>query len=757
MAKPTTGDGRQSLQVQANFSERPADLPLIFAYAFSRGGALLDAKPLDEKGGAKLSIPRSKEAQAVRVVLAPEVEKDRLDAGEVLRRGGIERRVALRVGAEVPEVRIDVHPELIRPWIGRRCTVRGTLLKRVVSGGVPLQLPVCHATVDIYEVDPWHIVLPRLPDLELDRLRDILDGPWPPIDLPTPVPELDVDVPLPDPIGPIALNPQPLPPRMLNPGLARAFAPQPEPPRIRDRLLTSALNPQPEPPRPRVMPQDIPVPSPRIAALPAELMMVNRAARPALERAVLAHLDVLRPVLCRLFPRFVRRTKVASVVTDECGHFRAVVWRSIFDTDQPDLYFTARQRMWPGFWVTIYERLPVACHTYWDYACGSEVTLVTTHPLARACAPCPPVVAPNNWVLFMAIGNSSVWRIHGANDDTHVGAPGYQPNLRGLLDGMRPWGGTLRPRLEFDNSLRDTLGVRYYRVSFKRPAEPAGAWRPSTEAVNRHYTHEVGDDLILQQYALGPVTVGASPHLYEIPPALPPLGQWSIPNAVLDTQSAVFDTTAVAPGTPFDGTGTPVGPDQGGLWQIKVELFDAAGNQVDPEVLGIKWRVPESDDLTGTIDTRDAAALGLVDAVRNCMILTVRVDNNRCAAVIGAPTLDGSAAADVCGVMRYASRASTVAAPFLALQRNGYAGYNFYVQRGAVWPPEISVSGTAATSAATMPAAPTASVDDLLDACTTAGFVEHVYVAHLATDGWTRQVQYDAHATRAFVLAPVAP
>jgi hypothetical protein len=370
-------------------------------------------------------------------------------------------------------------------------------------------------------------------------------------------------------------------------------------------------------------------------------------------------------------------------------------------------------------------------------------------------------VAPNNWVLFMAIGNTSVWRIHGANLDTMAGAPGHDPARVGLLDGTSPWGGTLRPRLEFDNSLRGSLGVFYYRVSFKRAGEPESAWRPSLDAVNRHYAHEVGGDLILDQYPLGPKTVGSTPYLYEIPPALPPVGQWSTPNAVLDTQSAVFPTAALAPGVPFDAAGVPTGPDEGGQWQIKVELFDAGGNMVDPEALGIKWRVPESYDLSGTIHTLDAAALGLVDPALDRMVLTVRVDNNPAYARIDAPSVGGSAAADACGVLRYGARDVAVGVPFVALQINRFANYAFYVQRGAVTPPEYRVAGTAAASVATMPGAlppsppadPQPTVDSLLDACTLAGFTEQLYVAHTGTDGWSRLSGYDASAVRAFVLA----
>jgi hypothetical protein len=93
--------------------------------------------------------------------------------------------------------------------------------------------------------------------------------------------------------------------------------------------------------------------------------------------------------------------------------------------------------------------------------------------------------------------------------------------------------------------------------------------------------------------------------------------------------------------------------------------------------------------------------------------------------------------------------------PFAALQRNRFATYAFAVQRGAVSPPEVSISGVAAPDAPAMPAAPIETVNNLLDSCATAGFAEHLHVWHMATDGWGRQGQYDASDIRAFVLAPL--
>ncbi len=109
----------------------------------------------------------------------------------------------------------------------------------------------------------------------------------------------------------------------------------------------------------------------------------------------------------------------------------------------------------------------------------------------------------------------------------------------GLTDADAPFGETLRPRIEFDNSLREDLGVKYYRVSYRKGT--SGNFIPLTAPISRHYTHEVGDDLVLEEFNLGPKSEKSpgvpllNPNLFEIPPALPPIGQWSIPDAVEDT------------------------------------------------------------------------------------------------------------------------------------------------------------------------------------------------------------------------------
>jgi len=243
MATAKRGERNVPLEIRATITERPAELTSVVAYAFSKGGTLLDMQPLDKGGSAKLALPVGKEAQAVRVVLGPEMDKGDLDVGELLRRGGLDAHVALRPNMErLPPLQFEVGPDAWRHWIGRRCLVKGTLLKSVVAGGITLKLPVCNAAIDIYEVDPWPLIIIKLPEYEIDRLRDIVVGPWPPIDLPVPPrpPERFPGAFRVDLAGEVSLNPQPLPPKqsyvMLNP--------QPIPPGE-----INALNPQPIPPK----------------------------------------------------------------------------------------------------------------------------------------------------------------------------------------------------------------------------------------------------------------------------------------------------------------------------------------------------------------------------------------------------------------------------------------------------------------------------------------------------------------------------
>jgi hypothetical protein len=175
----------------------------IAAYAFSQGGRLLDARPVD-KGEASLRVQLGAEGTNVRVLVGPRLEGDARSIAELLRRGAIERHVRVDPNARRLGVDITVQIDHIICWILGLCFVNGTVIKRTTLGGQVIDLPVCNATVEVYEVDPIWIILPKLPKSVIDRLREIIINPIP---LPDPPPD-----PLPGPFpGPFPPDPGPGP------------------------------------------------------------------------------------------------------------------------------------------------------------------------------------------------------------------------------------------------------------------------------------------------------------------------------------------------------------------------------------------------------------------------------------------------------------------------------------------------------------------------------------------------------------------
>jgi hypothetical protein len=698
----------------------------LSAYAFSQGGKLLDAKPL-EKGEAVVHVPLGAEGTNVRVVVGPRLEGEAQSLAELNRRGGIERHVRVDLNAAALTVEIPIQIDKILCWLRSLCFVNGTVIKRTTLGGQTIDLPICNATVEVYEVDPFLIILPKLPTPIIDRLRDIIINPIP---LPDPIPD-----PLPGPFpGPFPPDPRPGP----DPIFASSA------PAIPKRFAIEAAQ--------RL--------SPRAEASGAldglkSATTLQFAARTASDldfrRLLIDHIDLIRPIFCLFYPHLFTMRLVATAHTDDCGHFHTFFFNGCNNPDTPDLYFKVKQHFF-FFDLTIYAPTPVPCYTWWNYRCGSEVTLYTHHPLAHTCPPCPPVVAGDNWVLFVAIGQTSLNAIHG-NSSALQGST--NATNRGLTGGGAPFGGSLRPELLFDNALRENLGVKYYRLFWRRVG---GSEFQMLDDVVRHYTYEVGGQPVSALYKLGPLSPPEAPvaNLYEIPPSLPPQGVWGPVIAPTDYQNGVFDTTLPAPGITYDTTtGNEQGTDHSGKFEIRLELFDTAGNPVNIAALSIRYFVPDVDDLTGTITTVDAATLGLVSG--NSMIVTVHVDNNPTFAAIDAPSIGAASADPCCGVLGFAP-GDAVTLPWRAKHKNGFATFSFQTKRvdQTVFSQGSAPVGLVGNFSTVQDA------QTLMDAnlppgcvaggCNVAAFASFEYVTAMATDGWSRLSGLDAWDFTAFTL-----
>jgi hypothetical protein len=735
------------------------DEPRLAAYAFSPGGQLIAHAPLKATSSVVLEVPTREDAQAVRVIVGPLASADsQAPLADLFRLNAAERTIRIEGKATSAGAEFAIPREVWLCWLLGRCTVRGQLLKRVQSGGVEIDMSVCDAEVEIYEVDAIEVLLPRIPLQLLEQLRNVVRLPPPPL----PPPEETLFGFQPQEQGAEIGAVQAL--LAAAPGHAVAAAPAAVRTQgdfvthselaelAQDRFAehqatgeapvregTVVLVPEP----PQTPNLEGAVGAVRALAASDEVAMAASQSAAAFQSALVANEELVRPIFCWFFPWLITKRLVATTTTDECGHFAATFWRGC-TSGTTNLYFEAYRRIW-SFRVPIYQPTPVACHTYWGYVCGTEVTLYTSSPFALTCPPCRPIVAPPHWVLVMAIGNTPLSRIYGTGQSLTTTADNV-----GLTDSGAPFGGTLRPHLEFDNSLRDELGVQYYRVSWKQ-AGTGNPWVPLESEIHRHYSQVIGSSLVLQAYSLGPRVVGGQAALFEIPPALPPIGQWVIADPVEDVASAKLPT-----GGSTASTSGLVPPGAAGIYKLRVELFDASGAPVAIGPLGISFVVPTSTDLSSTILTTDAAGLGLVPGPPvddgNAFVMRLHIDNNPTSATIASPLLNASTPPNTeCGVIGYTADGSdTVTIAYTASHPHGFASYNFTLERGVTTLTPPSVAGVPVGAGSFSSNEP---VSSLLGQCEVAGFAEQLYVAGTATDGWSR-LGYDAQDLRAFVLKP---
>lgn len=744
-----TGKGRLRIQAEVLDVRKDEAAPTLFAYAFGQSGKLLARTELKE-GSAELNLPEFKEPENVRVVVGPNIEGE--EPTNIL-------STLTRINAPDVAVRSDQISEAIsipingRLWVcwTEFCWIRGTLLKRTISGGVNVDLPVCGAEVEIYEVDPVSVIFPKIPDFLFERIRDLVRKPWPP---PPPEERAYGGIPFPpEPPGPVPFlegrsTIQRAPLQIKAPAVNvrdEVLAIMAEM-RGEDDALSGGENKTAQDQTPtrlfsfpasessEVDPEEA-LGSVRALAEVPEIKSAANVSLSTFKSALLLRPELLRSLLCWIYPRAVNMQLIATTITDECGRFTVAKFFTGCPVDQPDLYFKA-YRSFGFFRIQIYGPLPVACYTWWDYVCGSEVTLITKNPFAVTCVPCKPVIAPPRWVLAMAVGNTSLADIRGTSTALQ---PTTDASNIGLTSDGAPFGGKIRLRFEFDNTLRTELNVRYYRIRWRK----LGTLNPYVdlqEDVWRHYAHMVGTTLMIEPYKLGPQPVGSTPHLYEIPPALPPVGQWTIPDAVVDTTSTAFPDSLA-----------PAGGGEGN-YSFELTLFDASGNAVNANTLGINYVIPTTLDLTATIPTANASLLGLVTAAGR-FVFQLHVDNNSCVAALGPPDISGAMSADPCGLLRY-EPGDSVTLHWTAAHPHQFATFKHAVVKGATeLPAPITTSGTVTPAPGTHNE--TRAVSDLLGTCTIAGFAETVSAWAMATDGWSRQSQYDRHAIQAFALAPV--
>jgi hypothetical protein len=757
------------LTIRTGFEGKPKGEIEASVYLFERSGTLITSAPL-VKGEATFaldSLPRG-----TRAFVGPALDKterastpslatmERLSAYEAPIKIERDRSVY-----ELPNV-----PELFWPhWPLCRCRVRGRVMVRKTSAnGVIVEAPVCNARVHICEVDrlPWLIL--RLPDLEIVRLRDELielirkPVPWPPEPDPGPLRDIIVQPQqlarrVMGNIDLVSLNPQPLPPEppdhqarfgkaRLQPGAAVAFNPQPDPP----------IDP--------------------FRALPYATQFALRSnASAVLRRALLDNLELVRPWICHwpwLHRWFYTSDELRVVTTDDQGRFDTSIWY-LCGGDKPDLYFWVEYAI-GGIWTTVH-RPPIPCHIWWNYACGTDVTITVTDPRVPGCGEVPDLRGKQ--VVVKTIGREvSAGEI---NREPSILNPSADPAKAGTAQPMfsvsygreSPFGATLEPRVDFGDGLKPA-GVTHYRWSYRPLGSVSEAdWIAIQSDVRRHYRELPAGPLaptVYKSALVGPDPSIAGGYFFEVEPALPAGGDdWEVLDESYDLASAYLDTTGLL-----------------GKYELKLELFRKTGTtmtRVDltAESVGIN-QILDPAPLVGPTYTATPASHDrlLIDPGTGHAVgyrLVVHIDNRPCFGTIASVSVAPGANDTKCGFLEYAPGASATLV-FRASQPGDFASFGFAVARVATALPSagaaglvdaISVdgylrSGNLFSKSVAVAALLSEGLAPGETPCTRAAFGESLYVYALATNGYGRLSGLDAPnaippgqiGLRAFAITP---
>ncbi|MGA7827410.1 MAG: hypothetical protein WCA04_07115 [Geobacteraceae bacterium] len=344
------------------------------------------------------------------------------------------------------------------------------------------------------------------------------------------------------------------------------------------------------------------------------------------------------------------------------------------------------------------------------------------------------------WVMPWAVGNTPVYRIKTS------GLTDYTDGLSGKVMMNAPFGGHLGFRHGYDSRI-PTAQLSYFRWLY-RPLS-GGAWQEFSETIGAHYVRKVGMSVSYPVYVLGPKNEGGK-NLYEFRPHNPPaeagaITTWPATDWFGDIYSGLLNTPALPEGA----------------YQFKLEVYNSLGVQVIPGPTTFRFLTPIGTAADGTVKT--ALATSIADGG---YVFTLHIDNRSCKAIIDPPVLGGGSATDTCGFLLYdptvaaSNAAAKIRLAFHATHPGKNAVFSFDVVRSTT--NVISLDGEVKA----------VNVDgftgdgngnffnlllrsQLLGTCPKGAFAEVLHVYPKATTGWGQRITtYDAHAVRAFALAP---
>jgi hypothetical protein len=723
----------RTLRVDVVFQDlgKGEDLPPSRAYLFDRAGKLVESQAIAKD---PVTFPVDPE-QRYQVMVGPDLLRDTKQPPADL---------AAQL-AQAKVVRQDVIPQLKQDalrfalskfvwfcWWETCITVHGTVRKVLNPGDPnPQYATICNGTVQIFQVD-LGCTLDQLASFQVLTLREVI------VDR---LRGLEIAA------EKVAIIHGPVPPGPLAEAIAVGAASA----RLRHSSIKmeAAASRSAASARAETLSRIAPtaMQSMRAASLTEAATTIASLEGVAFKQYVVANRALLWWLLCELIPDWAFCwQELGEVPIQSDGSFWAEIcfW---CPADFPDLYFEVIQNV--GGTEREISDPQIACSTYYNYDGSQSVDIVVDDPAAVACLPDPGRPIPGNdlYVWPTAIGNVDLRYITDVEGNPAISTP-----ATGLVSGTTPWGGSLSLQLVFDPRLKALSNVRYYRWSYKFDGDPNFTQIGAT--VTHRYMTVTYLPLMIH---LNPVTLGPQPpvggqtNLFQVPDPFPGDG-WVDINDPYDRPFGYFDSTDKNL-PPFTGNDTL--PRRSGLCTLMLEMFDNAGTLVPCSNLGgpgpFKFVLPDlttPGQYTSVLTSNNITPQGQ-------LTFRVRVDNNDTVALLtGVTTPTGSA--DPCGILHYSNVNDLVSVHYTATHPNNFLTWGLSISRGLVGT-VASAGGSTSSPPMSLPAPSTPGefknpASALLGGCTNAAFAVNLDVDATATDGYSRQDQYDRDATIAFAL-----
>jgi hypothetical protein len=707
------------------FDGAPETQLSLKVFVFDRQDKLLESQDVAQDGTFHLKSDE-KTFQRAKIFIAPVTDAIALNPQPLppqLEEIGAYRPVLQFDAKRILDRELLAIPETLwRRWIFCSCRVRGRVVKPFYFPWFTINSPVCHARVHICRLENWIF---RLPDADIFKLRDDL--------IRYPIPPIPPIRPIPKP-GPVEI------------GLLRSMTALTN--------MTAFSTP---------MAFETPEAVPELTLSPLFRNQLQTNSVGAL-RQILADNSyefLYHPRFCWFYDCVEMRV----VETDVDGRFDTRIWENCYNPNH-NYYFWVEYLI-NGVWETVYR--PTYCTgAFWNYACGSEVTISVNDP--RVPLGCRPTVT-GGAMEIVSIGNQGFV--------SSVQQPSATPAANdGLLnwnlgDGVtyRPFGGQLVIKANFSTDFPLT-NATHYQISYRKHGDnDESHWKQLQNSVQRGYNETI-------------VVSGVS---ISVPKTLELLdkdgiGFYKIPTELAQNEpmlnsnciwaSDVFDIGVL------DTTQTALAIENT-LYDIRVALY----KKISPtqyqlaNVAKTIYTMPVLNATRTEISSQPCTAdyLTTVSAggvTTPAFMMTIRIDNQKCTSRILAVTMDGKPAGDDCGFLSYIDLQNAAQLQFKAQHPNDFATYGFGVVRGnnnAM--PMLSTNGaidaaplngftntdgamhdrtfTKVTNvAALLQALPT-------DCAGKAAFAQQLNVYATATDGTTRLWQFDApEVLSAFAIVP---